>query len=131
MGTNTTFSVCFGDDPAVNRAVVLYGSGRARVDRRTPRGDPVVTMRLLLDGRPYRGSLGRKGIVRDRPEDRTVRQTWTVELTPGVHRVAVTAETATAYGMSEPVEVAFDAERAALPVTIGVHGLLPLRGPVP
>jgi type IV fimbrial biogenesis protein FimT len=40
-GTNTTFSVCLGDDPAVNRAVVLYGSGRARVDRRTPRGDPV------------------------------------------------------------------------------------------
>ena len=40
-GTNTTFSVCLGDDPAVNRAVVLYGSGRARVDRRTPRGRPV------------------------------------------------------------------------------------------
>ena len=51
----------------------------------TPRGDdPVVAMRLLLDGRPYGGSAGRKGIVRERPEQKTFRQTWTLELTPGV-----------------------------------------------
>ena len=40
-GTNTTFSVCAGDDTEANRAVVLYGSGRARVDRRTPSGGRV------------------------------------------------------------------------------------------
>lgn len=34
--TNTTFSVCAGSDAKFNRAVVLYGSGRARVDRRAP-----------------------------------------------------------------------------------------------
>ena len=34
--TNTTFSVCLGDESAHNRAVVLLGTGRARVDRRTP-----------------------------------------------------------------------------------------------
>ena len=39
--TNTTFSVCLGDNPDSNRAVVLYGTGRARVDRRLPRNRPV------------------------------------------------------------------------------------------
>jgi len=39
--TNTTFSVCVGDDPDSNRAVVLYGTGRARVDRRLPRNRAV------------------------------------------------------------------------------------------
>lgn len=40
-GTNTTFSVCLGDAGDANRAVVLYGSGRARVDRKTPDNRPV------------------------------------------------------------------------------------------
>ena len=35
-GTNTTFSICLGDDPDSNRVVVLYGTGRARTDRRAP-----------------------------------------------------------------------------------------------
>lgn len=39
--TNTTFSICQGDDPNANRAVVLFGSGRARVDRRTPANQAV------------------------------------------------------------------------------------------
>jgi len=39
--TNTTFSICLGDDTGSNRAVVLYGSGRARVDRRAPGNRPV------------------------------------------------------------------------------------------
>jgi type IV fimbrial biogenesis protein FimT len=41
--TNTTFSVCQSglDDPSANRAVVLYGSGRARVDRQAPGNRPV------------------------------------------------------------------------------------------
>jgi type IV fimbrial biogenesis protein FimT len=39
--TNTTFSVCLGDDPRMNRAVVLYGTGRARVDKRRPGNRPV------------------------------------------------------------------------------------------
>lgn len=38
--TNTTFRVCLDDDGA-NRAIVLYGTGRARVDRRLPDGGPV------------------------------------------------------------------------------------------
>ncbi|MCB1803225.1 MAG: GspH/FimT family pseudopilin [Gammaproteobacteria bacterium] len=34
--TNTSFSICHGGSPAANRAVILYGSGRARVDRVLP-----------------------------------------------------------------------------------------------
>ena len=40
--TNTTFSICHGENPAFYRAVVLYGSGRARVDRQAP-GNKAVT----------------------------------------------------------------------------------------
>ena len=39
--TNTTFSVCLGDEAQHNRAVVLLGTGRARVDRQTPGNKPV------------------------------------------------------------------------------------------
>lgn len=39
--TNTTISVCAGPDSAAYRAVVLYGSGRARVDKRAPGNRPV------------------------------------------------------------------------------------------
>jgi len=38
-GTNATFRLCLGDE---GRAVVLYGSGRARVDQRAP-GNRAVT----------------------------------------------------------------------------------------
>ena len=41
LGTNTTFSICLGDEPDLNRVVVLYGSGRARTDRRAPGNRPV------------------------------------------------------------------------------------------
>jgi type IV fimbrial biogenesis protein FimT len=40
--TNTTFSVCAGDNPDGHRAVILYGTGRARVDRRRPGNLPVI-----------------------------------------------------------------------------------------
>ena len=39
--TNTTFSVCAGDNRENYRTVVLYGSGRARVNRRGPNNRPV------------------------------------------------------------------------------------------
>ena len=40
--TNTTFSVCAGEDVSANRAVVLYGTGRARTDRKLP-GNGTIT----------------------------------------------------------------------------------------
>ena len=40
-GTNASFRVCLGDTRSAYRAVVLYGSGRARIDRRLPDGRKV------------------------------------------------------------------------------------------
>lgn len=40
-GTNATFRVCVGESSAGNRAVVLLGTGRARVDRVAPGNRPV------------------------------------------------------------------------------------------
>lgn len=42
--TNTTFSICASEDADVNRAVILYGSGRARADRRRPGNQPVTCL---------------------------------------------------------------------------------------
>ena len=39
--TNTTFSICQGEHAEIHRAVVLYGSGRARVDKRAPDNRPI------------------------------------------------------------------------------------------
>lgn len=39
--TNTTFSLCLGEQQATHRAVVLLGTGRARVDRRLPGNKPI------------------------------------------------------------------------------------------
>ena len=40
-GTNTSFRICRGDDTVSNRAVILYGTGRARVDRHVQVRRPV------------------------------------------------------------------------------------------
>lgn len=40
-GTNATFSVCADGNAGQNRAVILLGTGRARVDRLRPDGSPV------------------------------------------------------------------------------------------
>lgn len=42
--TNTTFSICASGDVSANRAVVLYGSGRARTARRKPGNKPVTCL---------------------------------------------------------------------------------------
>jgi WD40 repeat protein len=82
----------------------------------TPRGgEPIVDMRLLLDGRPYLGREGQRNIVRDRAGAEPVRQLWTVELTPGMHQIAVKAETAKSSAVSRPLTVAFAPERVELP----------------
>ena len=40
--TNTTFSVCLGDDVSAYRAVILLGTGRVRTDRVAPKNKPIV-----------------------------------------------------------------------------------------
>src|SRR5262249_33507992 len=78
---------------------VARGSGR----------HPVTALRLLLDGRPYEGQKSVKNITRDRPDrpQGDVRESWTVTLTPGKHRLAVQAESDASKGLSDEVEVTY------------------------
>lgn len=39
--TMTTFRICYGNDTSIYRAVILMGTGRARVDKRDPQKRPV------------------------------------------------------------------------------------------
>ncbi|MBI1915598.1 MAG: caspase family protein [Planctomycetes bacterium] len=64
---------------------------------------PVTALRLLVDGRPYRGSAG---IIRPpAPKLGAIEAKWTVELPPGKHIFAVQAESKVSKGLSRPVEV--------------------------
>jgi hypothetical protein len=67
---------------------------------------PVTALRLLLDGRPYRGQGGVAAIASPRPGE--VRQAWNVALEPGEHALAVQAESKVSKAVSEPVEVIVD-----------------------
>jgi hypothetical protein len=77
---------------------------------------PVTALRLLLDGRPYEGQKGLKNITRDKPDQPQgdVRDSWTVTLTPGKHRLAVQAESAASKALSEEVEVTYAAAQPAV-----------------
>ena len=63
---------------------------------------PITAMRLLVDGRPFKGSSGIKRF--DEPAE-TATGTWDVPLTPGPHTFAVIAETAVSKGMTKPITI--------------------------
>jgi hypothetical protein len=70
---------------------------------------PVVAMRLLLDGRPYTEKDGLRKVTS--PKIGEVRESWTIQLAPGKHTLAVQAESSVSKAVSESVEVTFDASR--------------------
>jgi hypothetical protein len=78
---------------------------------------PVTTLRLLLDGRPYEGQKGIKQLVVEPagPPQGEVREKWTVHLEPGKHRLAVQAESAVSKAVSDEVEVSYEQDRSDLP----------------
>jgi WD40 repeat protein len=78
-------------------------------------GHPVTALRLLLDGRPYEGELGRKDLRDDPAGARQKAESWLVRLDPGRHRLAVVAESDVSNGRSEDVEVIYDVPRADPP----------------
>ncbi|HVL12316.1 MAG TPA: caspase family protein [Gemmata sp.] len=82
--------VAADDKPVVVRATA---QGNAR--------NPVVAMRLLVDGRPYQGAAGVKRFDRQLKAEAT----WEVALDPGSHTLAVLAESPVSKGMSQPVTV--------------------------
>ncbi|MBI1915600.1 MAG: caspase family protein [Planctomycetes bacterium] len=80
-------------------------SGRVEVRASaTSKGDfPVTSMRLLVDGRPYRGSQGIHRIAA--PKLGEVEAKWNLELTPGKHILVVQAESKVSKALSPAVEV--------------------------
>jgi WD40 repeat protein len=67
--------------------------------------NPVTSLQLLLDGRPYQGEAGLQKIPY--PRLGGVRSSWTVELPPGPHRLAVKATSAVSDALSDEREVTF------------------------
>ena len=79
-------------------------------DRQDPRGrggphsvgdNPITELRVLLDGRP----VPEGAQVFPSPRLGEARGTWTVEVPPGSHRLAVQAASAVSNAVSDPVEV--------------------------
>ena len=75
---------------------------------------PVTVMGLLVDGRPYNGPESRKKVTA-KIRDSAVRESWSVRLEPGVHRLTALAESGGSVGNSDPVEVTYEEKRAARP----------------
>jgi WD40 repeat protein len=85
-----------------NPQLVVRATARART------GQPVTSMRLLLDGRPYEGRKGVQVVpVTQQESAAEAQREWTVELSPGRHLLAALAETAVCQGLSDAVEVTF------------------------
>ena len=67
----------------------------------TAASNPIIAMRLLLDGRPV--ADGFKAYRTPRAGE--ARERWSIEVPPGSHSLVVQAETAASIGLSAPVEV--------------------------
>ena len=66
---------------------------------------PVTDVRLLLDGRPYRGLNGVLRVAN--PQLGEVRRSWKIELDPGRHKLTVLASSAVSQGTSEEIDIIY------------------------
>ncbi len=64
---------------------------------------PVVALRLLVDGRPYKGEEGVRAF--ENPKVGAVEASWDVDFLPGKHVLHVMAESSVSRAVSDPVEV--------------------------
>jgi WD40 repeat protein len=64
---------------------------------------PIRAMRLLVDGRPYKGLEGVRKF--DGPGEKQAKASWKVRLIPGRHRLVVQADSAVSQGDSAALEV--------------------------
>jgi WD40 repeat protein len=88
------------DDKPITVSAVAEGNAK----------NPIVAMRLLVDGRPYQGAAGVKRFDRLQKAEAT----WEVTLDPGSHTLAVLAESPVSKGMS-PVATVTRGGAEALP----------------
>jgi WD40 repeat protein len=106
--------------PQVSLTVPTKGGGEvseARVEVAAvarPAGNYTVdALQLLLDGRPYQGE---RSIKRAAPNTQgPVTQSWSVQLTPGPHRLRVLAHSPVSVGASADVEVTYRPAKAPGP----------------
>ena len=86
-----------GDDTKIEHDTITVKATAKGNDKR-----PVVAMRLLVDGRPFRGS---GGVKRFEKPQASAEAEWEVPLDPGAHSFAVIAESDVSKGMSRPAFV--------------------------
>jgi WD40 repeat protein len=84
-------------EPALKLVARAQGKGK----------HPVTAMQLLLDGRPYEGSGGLRKVTAE--PGQAQEEEWTVQLTPGSHTLRVLARSAASMGLSNDLEVTYDA----------------------
>lgn len=87
----------------------------------TPVGaHPVTSLQLLVDGRPYGGETGLRTLRSTQAV--AVQERWTVELSPGKHRLAIVAASAVSQAISDEVDVLIAPEVApAVEATSTLH----------
>ena len=81
---------------AVEVEVVAQGTGKL----------PVVSVQLLLDGRPYEGGKSLRKVAA-RP-GAAVKEAWTVEMPPGEHLLRALARSEASMGLSDDLEVVYE-----------------------
>lgn len=105
-------------DPSDSPHLTAQNQIAVSAEARSRSEHPVSALRLLLDGRPYEGRKGVQVVPTTGQTAGKATASWTVDLTPGRHDVAVQAETAVSKGLSNPVEIDFrpaTAESGRLP----------------
>ena len=91
--------------PAQSGVDVASGTVEVKVTAEARGGSPIRTLRLLVDGRPYKGQYGVYKV--EQPQAMSVAATWEVELDPGRHTLKVLADTEFVQGASDEIEVKY------------------------
>lgn len=89
--------------PADKKSTVAAATITVRATARPAGQDPVLSLRLLVDGRPREVRDIPLGTPAGKPGE--VSAEWMLTLTPGSHQLAVKAETKNSFTVSEPVDV--------------------------
>jgi WD40 repeat protein len=91
------------ENPATS-PLTIEAEARSRND------DPLTTLRVLVNGRPFE-TRKIEGRANGKPLE--VRESFTIELPPGKHQVVVRGDTATTYDLSPPLDVSIRGDTPA------------------
>lgn len=105
--------------PAKSGTRLTVGKFDVRAVVATEIGQPITTLALLVDGRPYR--IGGSFRKLSQPQSGTVNEVWGVDLTPGPHRLAVVASSAFSQAVSDEVEIHVSSTADSTAATASLH----------